>query len=547
MSPSFLSAGRIALLVTEDDLHIYASRGGRCRLAGIVPWEAEAFVADVSRILRKDLGSKPVLILTDTVDQHYRKEKLAVAAIGVMDRAAVIQRKLGLAFPEYPYRAYLHLKEKQRKKSKEQKTDIYLFAAVPPSEALLKVVEAVRKSWAAVIGFGLLPVESAGLLNGLSKKLQAKKSDRPKWAVLIGQHRSGGLRQIVTKNGDLALTRLTPLKSGFQDPGAWAEEVRQQYDATISYLARFGYVPEDGIHVIAVTGAQTGDALRGAIGDAALYSSLTSVEAARIMNLPSLDRDDIHYADALHASWALNKRRFDLPLRMPALDALAKIRRGASFAMIALCLTGAFFAYDLAMRTAAFAQMQNGAQVAEDRLSQTNLLHEKLVEKQKAAGFDVSLAQSALEVSDQLNKNRVSPVDLFQKIGLALEPGMHADALDFENLKDAPASAQEGLAQNVNAALGVLSGETPFEADFTVVLQMRYPPDADPQAGNKEVTDLADRLKAGFPSFNTKVTKLLKDYAYKQEVTVETGDKTQEKTGGQDYLSEITIKGIFQK
>jgi hypothetical protein len=75
----------------------------------------------------------------------------------------------------------------------------------------------------------------------------------------MGQHRSGGLRQIVVKNGEIALTRMTPIAENDENSAAWVEDVVQEFKATMSYLSRFGYSPDEGLEVILIANPEPGE------------------------------------------------------------------------------------------------------------------------------------------------------------------------------------------------------------------------------------------------------------------------------------------------
>ena len=89
------------------------------------------------------------------------------------------------------------------------------------------------------------------------------------------------MRQIVIKDGELALTRMTPVSEDTSNVVRWASEVHQEFKATMSYLTRFGFQQEDGLHIITIANAPCSEALQEMIEEPCKFSGLTSVEAAR--------------------------------------------------------------------------------------------------------------------------------------------------------------------------------------------------------------------------------------------------------------------------
>ena len=92
--------------------------------------------------------------------------------------------------------------------------------------------------------------------------MSKESKEKASWTIFMGQQSSGSLRQIVTRNGELALTRMTPIVDTDIEPALWAREVTEELDSTMSYLARFGYKKEDGLDIIIVSNGSTHQALQ---------------------------------------------------------------------------------------------------------------------------------------------------------------------------------------------------------------------------------------------------------------------------------------------
>src|SRR5262245_61593551 len=129
MSLALFAPSRTVVLIADEALYIYSTGFRGSRLIESVPWDTENFEQSVATTLSKDCGGKPVLILNDMVEQHYRKER--VPKVSALDKANVLQRKLNVAFPGYPVKAALLLKEKIPKSEKNIAAAIYIFSAIP--------------------------------------------------------------------------------------------------------------------------------------------------------------------------------------------------------------------------------------------------------------------------------------------------------------------------------------------------------------------------------------------------------------------------------
>ncbi|PZP55437.1 MAG: hypothetical protein DI586_06835, partial [Micavibrio aeruginosavorus] len=197
------------MLLTDDSLCIFRVSSRSVTLTHNIGWRTPDFELNVADALNKEAGTGSIYILNDTVEQHYRKEK--IGKLNPVDKKSIIGRRLNMAFPSYPTRAYAELKDKKKKSA--DKEALYLFSAVPSTDSLRKLLEAIKKSDSVVANYCLLPVESVELVEKLASKIakETRRAEKSTWSLLIGQHHGGGLRQVVVKNGQIALTRITPV------------------------------------------------------------------------------------------------------------------------------------------------------------------------------------------------------------------------------------------------------------------------------------------------------------------------------------------------
>ncbi|MCD8520196.1 MAG: hypothetical protein LRY36_01410 [Alphaproteobacteria bacterium] len=427
MSISMFSPSRTVLMIADEGLYIYSTTARATRLVEVVPWDQLSFAEKVSEILVKDCGSKSIMILNDMVEQHYRKER--VPKVGIMDKANVVKRKLRVAFPNYPVRAALELKEKLKGSAASKPGSVYIFASVPGTEGYTKTLAAASKSLCSIAGFGLLPVESSDLVKNVSASLTQRGKKKAVWALMMGQHKNGGLRQIVTKNGELALTRMTPMTDSDTDPQEWAKEVYQEFKATMSYLTRFGFSADDGLDVIVVSNPQGGEALGDMIDVTCNFHALGAQQVAKHAGLVIGPQEDQRYADPLHVAWAGKKSRLILPMRAAEIEEVSKPRQMAMVATFILFAVAAGQGYQL---IGAFQSMQEVATELEDVKSQQSRLtqeYETEVARKEALGFDVKLVQAAVELHGNLKDGDLRYLNLVDALGRGLGRDLRMDNL----------------------------------------------------------------------------------------------------------------------
>lgn len=538
LSVSLFSPSRTVLMIADEGLYIYAASSRGVKLVEVVHWDQVAFADKVADILVKDCGSKPILILNDMVEQHYRKER--VPKVGIMDKANLVKRKLKVAFPSYPVRAAMELQEKLKVSAGGKPGSIFIFAALPSTESYTKTLAAATKSLCSISGFGLLPVESAGMVKAVSDSLTPRGKKKSVWSMMIGQHKNGGLRQIVTKNGELALTRMTPVSDSDANPEDWAREVYQEFKATMSYLTRFGFSADDGLDVIAISAPEAGQALGEMIDVTCNFHSLSVEQVARHAGVSIGPQESARYADPLHVGWVSKKGRLTLPMKAPEIESVAGPRQVAMVATFVLFAAAAFQGYQLMNSFQVMQTVQVDLTDTQEKLAKLTAEYDAEVAKKEAMGFDVKLVQATVELHGALEKDKLRYLNLVEALGRGLGRDLRMDQLDIKVPEAAAASApveSEFVGGGDNADAGPAGNPA-----YSISFQMTFPSTTDIDRGNKEVADLRERLSVLLPGHAVTVEKFLKDYEFVDELVVETGE-AKKKDLSQDFVASIKVEG----
>ena len=529
MGIPFLSPARTVLLITDEALQIHSAGFAGTKLVDVLPWDAEDFVDAAAQVIAKDCGRKPVVIVHDMVEQYYRKER--VPNVGIMDKKNVMARKLMVTFPNYPVRGSLELKEKITKTEGSLAASIYIFSAVAESEQLSKTLSAVRKSLANVVCFSMLPVEASDMVATLSQKAIGKQIQPAEWTVFMGQHKSGGLRQIVIKNGELALTRLTPMVDSDMDPDHWAQDMHNEFRSTLSYLLRFGYSPSDPLDVIAISNPPAAEILQNSFEENVRVKTLTSHQAAKHLGVNIEKQLDGRYADPLHVSWIGQKRKFVLPMQAETLNKVAKPRQMAALGVFLLLCTLGYQSFDLFDKYQIYAERAGDNKLAMQRNAQLDAQYQREIERKEALGFDIKLLQSSIAVYNDLQDNDINVLHLFSELGRALPSDLRVDNITIT--RPEPVRQDEFLNY----------GEEPVKSPLYVVnVNMSFPNTTNIDQGNAQVLKIQEILLKALPDHEIEVTKLLRDYEFQDELVLQTGDRADEQI--QVFESSFEIRGF---
>jgi len=526
------SSSKTVLIMSDDGLQIYFAGKFGVKYLDSIPWETDQFAIAVSDIIVKKAKRQSIIILNDMVEQHYRKER--VPNVSILDKANVIQRRLGVAFPSHKVRAALKLKHKTNEDRKTGGSP-YLFAAIPNSEAYRLTIQAIEMASVAVQGLYLLPVESSIVVKSLSAKLAKQDKQNTTWTVFAGQHHNGGLRQIVIRDGELALTRMTPIVDTDVEPQLWAKEVSGELTATMSYLARFGYKETDGLRVIVIANDAAKQHLEVRNTNSE-FNVITATKAAGLLGVRLGREQEGRYADPIHVAYLSKANKFQLPLKSRAIERLSAPRKVASYILLALTAGCLYFGFSAFQSFKESTSLSDRVVVAQQKRQALQEEYDRELEIKKEMGFDFALVSSSLAVFEEMQKQKMKPLPIMREIGRALGTDIHLDNLLIkldEVEKEADDSEAYAYGQNVEK-----------EKDYYVdmVLSLSFPSSIDPDIGVERINNLRDRLETNLPpEYDVNITRQVADLSYTGNFVG--GEDEQEP---EDYIAEIVVRGLVK-
>jgi hypothetical protein len=493
-------------------------------------WEVPNFDQQLVEALTEQNKGDPVQILFDGADQTYRKEE-NVPKLSVFDRSRYIRRKLEQAFPSYPVRASVLVKP-------PGEPPFYLFVALPETDRLDNIAADMLEAGVPVAGFGLLPAESVGLVTALAAKIFTKEDTPSKWAVLVSQHETGGLRQVVVKNGNLALTRITPTsEAGVHGPG-WADEVMREFKATLTYIARFGYTAEEGLDVMVICSSIEKQFFSDKSLPVTNFQCLTTAEALSAIGSKGVSLGETNFGDALHAAWVAKKRSLAAPIVVPSIQRIMVPRKAAQLTsgILALTLVGAGFF--------AFSQYTDYISVRNDmteRQRQKDLLDQEYTQDSKV--FDAypvkpQLIKNVLAVKELVDNSTINITPTLNVLRRALDNDIKLNSLSFTH--DAAsvfaAGSGRGAVPPKPAAPGKERGQVTIRFKFSLIGSL------DLEHKVQRAEGLVKELQQKFPGYNVKILSQFGNVTNTGKFEGEAG-KTADAGGKQEDTAEFEMTG----
>jgi hypothetical protein len=532
---------RRVLMIGGEGVVLYMPSGKGVEREISISWEVPNFDEQLIEVLSAKNQEKSVIVLFDGADQAYRKEE-NIPKLSFIDRPRFVKRKLELAFPSYPIRAALEIKPQKAKgfgltlsQSSSSAPPSYLFVALPETDQLDRIGDALFESGVPVAGVGALPVESADMVTEITEKLfGAQKAGRKntkkksRWSVLIGQHETGGLRQVVVKDGNLALARLTPTLDTGPSGHGWVEDVMHSFKETLAYISRFGYTQDDGLDVVIICGdveKQFFDAQTLPITN---FKCLNAREALALIGVRAAGLGSTNFADAVHAAWAGKRNALVLPIRIPSIHRAMAPRLGARLATSVLVLTGLGLAGFVATDYQSYLSAKGELSAKQN---QQQMMQREYDEESKA--FDVlpikpEIIKSMLGIKKQLDNNTADPAPILARLKTVLGSDVTLKSLSFEHTPGVDLNFSGGVGRSPQSTAkedkGLIALSFSFSLPDTVQLEQKVT--------RAEV--LQKDLQKAFPSYRVDIVSQFGNISRTGQFQGETGPGQEQSGGGKD-------------
>jgi len=499
------------LILGDEGIALFLTNGTKIERECSLPWAVPNLEQELIEVLQnKKNVNTPVFILYDALEQQYRKED--IVRTNILDQKKLVKRKLNGLFPNVLAYSYVHLKPPKSVKVKS-KHNSYLIAALPSTEHMRRLETILKESRVDIAGLAFLPVESSHFAGSFIDKLQKKTKKKEKgavssrWTLMISHHETGGLRQIFTKDGTLALTRLTPLADNSPENPNWVEELYHEFTGTMGYISRFGFSSADGLDIVIICNDSNKKELQSRDFKGANLHLYTVDEAAEIFGFSISSKrknPNDQYADLLHAGWLARQRKLKMPFKIQWIEKIAVPRQVAKSAsgllaigMLALC----YLAFTTWQQ---YTQFQNDIV---DREGNKRILEQEY--EQEAKIFDVlpvrpKTVRTTLELKDKIEENTLYSYSLLEKVNGILKDRATLLSLTYDDKRD----PDEEIADKKPQARTGLSGlRTGNEINFSVFVRFRLPEALPIEEKIKTVDAIKLSFERTFPGMKADVTK----------------------------------------
>lgn len=411
-----MAKNEFILSIGDDNVVLTKIADGRVANAWLGSPDPAMAHEELGEALAEDPKAR-LSVLFDTLDQSFKEEE--IPRVSVLDRRKVLARHINMAFPG------MNLRGARLIDQTDKKTLVYEFASVPLDGRVPGWLDFIQSLPNERGGIYAIAPENADIIAKLLPADATSPETGNHWRHFIGINVTGGVRQIIEKNGRLSLTRLTQAPPQDISPEDFADMISRDFKATITYIRRLGYQVGEVLDLVVLTTAENKRILEDLTWDGARSVAVyTPYEAGALLGLGALGREDQAYCDVLHAAWFASKRKGSLPLsRTAAMGGTADdIRELAFFA--APYAAGLLVAATLGWTAWACYQFVDYSGRNEALAAQLNQLTASLARERATLGalpYEADAVRNVMEVAETLDVGKADFNPLLQRVSAAME------------------------------------------------------------------------------------------------------------------------------
>ncbi len=186
-----------------------------------------------------------IYLVLNHIDQDYTLQN--IPDVGRLNIYSIVRTKLK-HIPNNNLKAAFLLSQPNKSEESWQ----YMFVSIELNDSINSWLELIISSGGNFKGMLMLPIEMVSILNAISSNNKSEETrTNNSWNIVVVCTRTGGFRQLVTKNNKMVFTRLISFTNDTLQ-NVIAGSIYQEIQNTIQYLGRFDFNKNDLLNLYIV-------------------------------------------------------------------------------------------------------------------------------------------------------------------------------------------------------------------------------------------------------------------------------------------------------
>lgn len=365
---------------------------------------------DIDKVFASDTEA-PIYVMVDVSDQSYLQHSLP--PVSSLNLPKMITRRLEKEFDRDDIKGAIFL---NRAKTGRREWN-YLFVSIRNVAPLSDWLEKLMAYPNLIAGIYLLPIESGSMLFAIKKAIEAENTaTKSQWQMLIMHNKTGGLRQIVFRDGRILFTRLAQPVGG-NAAGVIAGHIEQETLNIMEYIRRMNFEDSDTLDITIITPSDVKKQLEASRFKSTNLYVLTPYEVANFLGFEKAAEPKDKFSDVISlAFFGRNKKPPVLRLTTPILE---KVRQTELLRIAVIIFTYCFVPLAVLLTLfniyTSFA-IKSRSEVTVAELEKVKSDQQSLEKRNAANAEKMTEVDAVVSLHEQYTADAVVPFGFFAKL-----------------------------------------------------------------------------------------------------------------------------------
>lgn len=402
---------------------------------------------EIEKVFLGDTEAR-IFVLVDVIDQSYLQYSLPpVSALNV---GKMVERRLEKEFDRNDIKGALPL----GRSTTGRKDWNFLFVSVRNVSPLSDWLDMLNNLPNQIAGIYLLPIETEPLVKAIKKAVETENvAQNVEWRMLVTHNKTGGLRQVVYRNGRILFTRMAQPVGG-NAPGVIAGHVEQEVLGTMEYIRRMGFEEKAGLDIFIITSSEVKKQLEATRLKVAHTYVLTPHEVAGQLGLQNATEPKDKFADVVILAHFGKTKKPMLKLTTPSLEKIRDMVLGKialqAFSVVMVPLSVLLIIFNIYTSVTVYKKTQE----EQEKLTRAQNQERELKQRADAQAARKLEVEAMVALYDQYTRDAIVPFQFLARVGQMKGATALYDSFQFSTSEGVdPVTKKAENAVNFNATI----------------------------------------------------------------------------------------------
>ena len=390
---------------------------------------------EIEKVFLGDTEAR-IFVLVDVSDQSYLQHSLP--PVSAMNVNKMVARRLEKEFDRSDIKGALAM----GRSTTGRKDWNFIFASVRNVSPLSDWLEMLGNLPNELVGIYLLPVETEPLVKAIKKAVETENAVKvAEWQILVTHNKTGGLRQVVYRNGRLLFTRMAQPVGG-NAPGVIAGHIEQEVSSTMEYVRRMNFDEKAGLDIFIITASEVKKQLESTHLKVANTYVMTPHEVAGQLGLIGATEPKDKFADVVILAQFGKSKKAMMRLTTPLIEKTKKVILAKTalqiFPIAAVPLAILLIIFNVYTSIVVYGKTTQ----EHEKLIKVQNQQREFQQRANAQAARKADVEAMVDIYDQFSKDAIVPFNFLTKLSQLKGPALY-EAIQFAVGEEADAETKK--------------------------------------------------------------------------------------------------------